>query len=115
MTDHLLTPHDDLQKTLLDNVDFSWFTDSSHWKDENGRYCARYEISTPFEVTEAAPLPLAVSAKQAKPYTLTGACILAKGKTFKVYSNSRYNFGVAHDFGMLWRQHGFLTSSRDQI
>lgn len=61
------------------------------------------------------PLPLATSAQQVKLFALTWDCILAKGKTANVYIDSIYVFGVAHDFGMLWKQNGFLTSSRDKI
>ena len=35
--------------------------------------------------------------------------------TTNIYTNSRYAFGVAHDFGMLWKQPGFLTSNRNTI
>ena len=35
--------------------------------------------------------------------------------TANIYTNSRYAFGVAHDFGMLWEQCGFLTSSGNKI
>ena len=40
LTDHLLTPHDDLQEISLGNADFSWFTDGSYLKDDNGKYSA---------------------------------------------------------------------------
>lgn len=62
-----------------------------------------------------APLPLATSAQQAKLFALTWDCILTKGKTANIYTDSIYVFGVAHDLGMLWKQDGFLTSSRDKI
>lgn len=39
---------------------------------------------TPFEATEAALLPFAISAQQAKLYT----CTLAKGKTTNIYTHS---------------------------
>ena len=41
-------------------------------------------------------------------YTLTWAYNLAKGKTTNIYSKSQYAFGAAHDFGVLWKQRGFL-------
>lgn len=65
-TDHLLTPCDNLSETPLTNADFSWLTDGSYLKDENGRYCAGYAIATPFEVIATTPLPLATSAQQAE-------------------------------------------------
>ena len=33
--------------------------DGSYLKGNNGKYCAGYAISTPFDVTKVAPLPLA--------------------------------------------------------
>ena len=110
----LLTLHDNLQETPLINADFSWFTDASYLKDKSGKY-AGYAIATPFEVIRAAPLPLATSAQQAELYSLTQACILAKGKTANIYTVSQYAFGVAHDFGMFWKQQSFLTSKGDDI
>lgn len=59
-------------------------------------------------------MPLATSAQQAELYALTQACILAKGKAVNIYTDSRYAFGVAHNFGMQWK-HGFLTSNGDKI
>lgn len=48
-------------------------------------------------------------------YALTQACILAKGKTANTYNDSRYAFEVVHDFQMLWKQYGFLTSNGNKI
>ena len=60
--DHLLSPQDDLQETLLGKSDFSWFTDGSYLKDGNGKYCVGYAITTPFYVGEVAYLPITTSA-----------------------------------------------------
>ena len=62
LTDYLLTPHNDLQEIPLGNGDFSWFTDGSYLKGDNGKYCAGYAIAIPFDVVEAALLPTATSA-----------------------------------------------------
>ena len=53
--------------------------------------------------------------QQAEIYALTWACTLAKGKTANIYTENIYAFGVAHDFGMLQKQCGFLISSRNKI
>lgn len=47
MMDHLLTFPDYLQETLLSNIDFSWFTDGSYLKGENGKYCCICNINIP--------------------------------------------------------------------
>ena len=43
------------------------------------------------------------------------ACTLVKDKTANIYTDSSYDFGVPQDFGILWKQHGFLTSRRNKI
>ena len=78
LTDHLLTPHDDLTETPLDNADFSWLTDGSYLKGDNGKYCARYAIATHSDVIEAAPLPIATSDQQPELHALTWAQARAK-------------------------------------
>lgn len=40
---------------------------------------------------------------------------MAKGKSTKVYTQSRCAFGAALDFGVLWKQRGFLTSSGQPV
>ena len=47
--------------------------------------------------------------------SLTWACTLDKDKTANIYTDSSYDFGVPQDFGILWKQHGFLTSRRNKI
>ena len=39
----------------------------------------------------------------------------AKDKTDNIYTNSRYAFEVTQDFGLLWKQSEFLTSSGNKI
>lgn len=57
------TPHYHLQEIHLDNANFSWFSNGSDLKGENGKYFG-YVIATPFEVIEAAPSHLANLAQQ---------------------------------------------------
>lgn len=66
---HLSTPCNNLKETSLTNVDCSWFTNGSYLKNENGKYCTGYSITTPFEVLEAVPLLLATSARQVELYS----------------------------------------------
>lgn len=39
----------------------------------------------------------------------------AKDKTASIYPDGRYAFGIAHDSGMLWQQHGSFISSGNKI
>ena len=89
---------------------FSLFTNSYYLKGDNGKYCAGYAIKTPFGDLEAASLPMVTSCQQAKLYPLTWTCTLAKDKTAKIYTDSRYAFRVAYDFEMLCKRCGFLAS-----
>lgn len=40
---------------------------------------------------------------------------LSQNKTANIYTGSQYAFGVTHDFVILWKQRGFLTSSGQKI
>ena len=51
-------------------------------------------MATPFDVVEAASLPIVTSAQKAELYTLTQAYTLGKDKTANIYIDSRYAFEV---------------------
>ncbi|XP_067901968.1 ribonuclease H-like [Heterodontus francisci] len=55
------------------------------------------------------------SAQKAELQALSEACRITEGKTANIYTDSRYAFGVAHDFGQLWRKRGFLTAAGTPI
>lgn len=80
----------------MGNTDFSWFTDGSYLKCDNGKYYAGYAITTPFDVIGAAPLPMAISPQRVSLNALTQASTLAKGKPDNICTDSRYAFRVAH-------------------
>lgn len=102
-------------ETPLGNADFSWFTDGSYLKSDNDKYHVPYEISTLFPTIDMAPFPLATIAQQAELYVVTWSCNRGNGKTIGIYTDSKYAFTVDHDFGMLWKQCGFLTSKGNKI
>lgn len=60
-------------------------------------------------------MPQATSTQQAQLHALAWACVLVKNKTANIYTDSQYAFGVTHDFVILWKQRGFLTSSGQKI
>jgi len=51
------------------------------------------------------------SAQQAELFALTRACCLAEGQIVTIFTDSSYAFGTVHEFGALWRERGFITSS----
>lgn len=73
------------------------------------------QLQTPFEIIQAAPFPLATLTQQAELYARAPSCTFAKGKTANIYTDSQYDLWTAHDFGMLWKQQGFLTSNGKKI
>ena len=108
LMDYLLTLYDDLQKDPLGNADFSWFIGFFYLNGDKGKRCTGN--ASPLGFGEAVSLPIVISAQQDE-LCFTLICTLAKDKTFNTYTDRRYAFrGVAHDFGKLWNQHGFLTS-----
>ena len=55
------------------------------------------------------------SAQQAELTALTQVLKLAEGKSATVYCDSRYTLGVVTDFGILWKQGGFVTTKGTPI
>lgn len=68
-----------------------------------------FAVVTALETVEIACLPQHLSAQTEELFVLAQACILAKDKSVNIYTDSRFAFGVVHDFGTLWKMCGFLT------
>uniref|UniRef100_K7EYH5 RNase H type-1 domain-containing protein n=1 Tax=Pelodiscus sinensis TaxID=13735 RepID=K7EYH5_PELSI len=94
----------------LNNLNFVLYTDGSCFYNSSGVLVAGYASCTVWDVVESAPLPAVSSAQVAELIALTRACHIAAGASATIYTDSQYTFGVVHDFGMLWKQRGFLTS-----
>ena len=92
-----------------------FFFDGSCFLSPSGTRIAGYALCFPHAVLEASFLPQVFSAQVTELVTLTRACHLAAGKTANIYIDSRYAFGVAHDFGQIWSLRSFLTSSGTPI
>lgn len=60
-------------------------------------------------------LPPTQSAQEAEIQALTEACIMAEGRTANIYTDSRYAYGVAHDFGPIWKTRNFLSATGKPI
>lgn len=50
-----------------------------------------------------------------KLFALIEACKVAANKSVTIYTDSRYSFGLVHDFGLIWKHRNFLTSSGTSI
>ncbi|XP_066432751.1 uncharacterized protein [Eleutherodactylus coqui] len=106
-TSHLPTVLD----TPLQNPELTIFIDGSRYADSKGRFHTGYAITTEDTILQAQRLPSTMSAQEAELQALISACKLAKGKTANIYTDSRYALGVAHDFGLIWKTRGFLTTA----
>lgn len=70
-----------------------------------------FAVTTLHETVIAKPLPSNYSAQAAELVALTEACKHATGKCVNIYTDSRYAWGVVHDFGQIWANRSFLTST----
>ncbi|XP_078518311.1 protein NYNRIN-like [Lissotriton helveticus] len=104
----------DLKNTPLSDPDGTLYVDGSCFKLENGDVTAAYAVTTLSTIVETARVSQN-SAQAAELIALTRACVLAKGKRANVFTDSQYAFGVAHSFGRLWKERGFITSHGTKI
>ncbi|CAN2391707.1 genomic stop codons [Pristimantis euphronides] len=100
----------------LQDAEVTFFTDGSRYVDKYGKFHTGYAVvSLEGDTITAGALPLHLSAQEAELVALTMACQFAKGKRANIYTDSRYAFDVAHDFGQIWAVRGFLTSTGTPI
>ncbi|KAI5610707.1 hypothetical protein C0J50_9279 [Silurus asotus] len=91
------------------------FVDGSCSKPSDGVYLCGYSVcQLPNIVLESFSLPFS-SAQAAELYTLTRACVLSADTDVTIYTDSRYAFGVAHDFGRIWQSRGFTAANGKPI
>lgn len=81
----------DLGEAPLSKADFTWFSDSSYWNSKHG---ASLQYQHPL-----IGLNYHLCLWLLRPNKPMEACTLAKGKTADIYTDNRYAFRVAHDFG----------------
>uniref|UniRef100_UPI00398F3790 protein NYNRIN-like n=1 Tax=Pristiophorus japonicus TaxID=55135 RepID=UPI00398F3790 len=110
-----ILPRPDLLTEPMDNPDLILYTDGPSYRPSDDLLLAGYAILNPHETVEAFALPPGTSAQAAELFALTRACIIAKDQTANIYTDSRYAFGVVHDFGQLWKNRGFITSGGKHI
>ncbi len=102
--EQVCTPRPDLKETPLENADLILFVDGSASRDpKTGKNRAGYAVTTAYATITSGALPAHCSAQAAELVALTEACKIAEGQTVTIYTDSRYSFGVCHDFGALCR------------
>ncbi|XP_072345957.1 uncharacterized protein [Scyliorhinus torazame] len=110
------TIRDDLSDIPLEQPDMIMYVDGSALVSPTGRRLSGYAIiDQDGLILEAAAFQTPYSAQQAELFALTRACILGGDRRVNIYTDSRYAFGVVHDFGQLWKNRGFLTSAGTEI
>ena len=110
------SPRPDLRDTPLENPDLIFYVDGSASRDpETGSCHAGFAVVDDHTVIHSSSLPSHFSAQAAELVALTEACKLAGGQSVTIYTDSRYAFGVVHDFGALWRHRRFLKSDGKPI
>ncbi|XP_068109716.1 protein NYNRIN-like [Hyperolius riggenbachi] len=103
-----------VKDTPLDHADLTVFIDGSRYYSE-GQPVTGYSVVTKDDVLFQGKLPSSCSAQVAELMALMQACIIGKGQRLNVYLDSRYGYGICHDFGQLWRMRGFLTTNGKPI
>ncbi|KAJ1177910.1 hypothetical protein NDU88_003162 [Pleurodeles waltl] len=115
VTEFCTKPRPDIKDTKLDENDQILFVDGSCLRDGMGILKAGYAVCTVTGVLEAGWLQGVYSAQVAELVALTRACQLSALMKVTIYTDSQYGFGIVHDFGQLWSQRGFLTSSGSPV
>ncbi len=104
----------EIAETPIENAELELFVDGSAQVIEGNRR-AGYAVTSTTEVVASGRLPDHFSAQAAELVALTRACTLDSGSVANIYTDSRYAFGVIHDFGVIWQTRKFLTSAGSPI
>ena len=105
----------EISETPLPDNDLSLFVDGSRFYNGAHPVTGYAIVDIAGQVMASGRLPSSDSAQVAELVALTHACELGSGKRLTVYTDSRYAFGVVHDFMVNWSSRGFLTSSGTPI
>ncbi|XP_075048293.1 uncharacterized protein LOC142108498 [Mixophyes fleayi] len=100
------TPHLDATLTL--------YVDGSRYYVDGVPYTG-YAITAEEEVLQSGTLSNGTSAQEAELIALTKTCVYAEGQIANVYTDSRYAWGVAQDFGPIWKSRDFQGSNGKPI
>ncbi|KAL3999246.1 mannosyl-glycoprotein endo-beta-N-acetylglucosaminidase [Sarotherodon galilaeus] len=108
------TPRLDLLDVPIENSDIVLYVDGSSSRDSRGTNRVGFAVCSDHATLVSGSLPRHL-AQTAELVALTEACKLAESQSATIYTDSRYAFGVVHDFGALWRHRKFLKSDGKPI
>ncbi|XP_039897492.1 protein NYNRIN-like isoform X2 [Simochromis diagramma] len=107
-------PRPDLEQTPIPDSATVYVDGSCSRPNDNSFLCGYSVVTLPDIILEAHSLPFH-SAQKAELMALIRACELHVDRRVTIYTDSRYAFGVVHDFGTLWRQRGFRSADGKPI
>lgn len=99
-----------IEEDPIPNADLELFVDGSRYYHE-GSPRVGYAVTTGTEILVQKSLNPGQSAQEAELQALAEACILAENQTANIYTDSRYAYGVAHDFGPIWKSRDYLGAN----
>ncbi|CAJ0925633.1 unnamed protein product [Ranitomeya imitator] len=102
---------DSVTDVPLEDSDLKLFVDGSRYADQEGRFHTGIAVVTEDTVLLAQPLPPSVSAQEAELRALAEACKMSAQRKATIYSDSRYAYGVCHDYGPIWKARDFITAN----
>ncbi|CAM5125710.1 unnamed protein product [Eretmochelys imbricata] len=92
----------------LENPDIVLYVDGSRKYDSGVPHTERAVVLGKGTVIASGQLDESKSAQEAELTALTEALRVGEGKKLTVYTDSRYAFGVVHDYMDVWSRRGFL-------
>ncbi|XP_077145563.1 uncharacterized protein LOC143807647 [Ranitomeya variabilis] len=95
----------------LTNPELILSVDGSRFADDEGRFHTGCAVTSNQEILWSRSLPPSLSAQEAELIALMKTYQMAEDKTEKMYTDSRYSHGIAHDFGPIWAARDFITAS----
>ncbi|KAJ1097045.1 hypothetical protein NDU88_002174 [Pleurodeles waltl] len=111
VTEPCTKPRPDIRDTRLEENDQIVFVDGLCLRDGTGTLRTGYAGCTITGTLEASWLLGVYSAQVAELVALTRAWYVSAKLRVTIYTDSQYGFGIVHDFGQLWSQRGFMTST----
>ncbi|XP_039505077.1 uncharacterized protein LOC120461046 [Pimephales promelas] len=99
----------------LENPDKELWVDGSSYYVDGKRHTGWAVVQADGTVVKKGALPGKLSAQVAELIALTEALELSEGERVNIYTDSRYAFGVVHDYLALWKRRGLITSNGSEI
>lgn len=86
--------------------------DCSASKNSVGRNCVGYAVTTADTVIETRPLTSSNSAQSAELTAVVRACLLHRGQSINIHTDSQYVFAAVHHLhhsAKIWQNRGMLS------